>query len=110
MLKQLHGVDAAPDVFIPFGGQGEARFLGGVAEKYGVQGFDVSEASRLFLDIYINSFARGPAGREIGYPGAVQLVRALRAAGIATAVASSAAPSKVGTAGGRVQGQPRANW
>lgn len=37
MFKEQHGVDVKPDDFIPFVGTGENRYLGGVAEKHGVQ-------------------------------------------------------------------------
>jgi phosphoglycolate phosphatase-like HAD superfamily hydrolase len=95
VLERLYGVRAEPDKFIPYGGMGEARFLGGVAEKYGVQAFDVSEAKRLFLEIYVETYCQGPNAGDIAFQGAVALVRALRAAGLATAVASSAARVKV---------------
>jgi hypothetical protein len=98
VMRQLYGLAVAPEEFIPFGGQGEARFLGGVAEKYGVAGFDVEAATALFFDVYINTYTKGPAAREIGFPGALELVRACRAAGLATAVASSAERVKVGRA------------
>lgn len=163
-MKQLHGLDVAPEEFIPFGGQGEARFLGGVAgalkraaanslsvicypssalrewfqvereeaiarknlyitcgmhaicsrcccnnsllppihthqihtaEKYGVANFDVAAGKQLFFDIYINTYTVGAAAASIGFPGAVELVRACRAAGLKTAVASSAERVKV---------------
>lgn len=95
VMKQLHNLEVAPEEFIPFGGMGEERFLGGVAEKYGVANFDVETAKQLFFDIYINTYAKGPNSREIGYPGALELVRACREAGLATAVASSAERVKV---------------
>ncbi|GBF88610.1 phosphoglycolate phosphatase [Raphidocelis subcapitata] len=95
VMRRLHGLAVAPDEFIPYGGQGEARFLGGVAEKYGVAGFDLAAATQLFLDVYINTYTRGPAAAGIGFPGAVELVRSCRAAGLATAVASSAERVKV---------------
>ncbi|KAI8465017.1 MAG: HAD-like domain-containing protein [Monoraphidium minutum] len=94
-LKRLYGIDPSPDEFIPFGGMGEGPFLTGVAEKYAVRGFDVAEATAAFFDIYINTYCRGPAAARIGYPGAVELVRALRGAGLATAVASSAERVKI---------------
>lgn len=95
VLLQLYGVAATPDEFIPFGGQGEARFMGGVAAKYGVASFDAEAATALFFDIYINRYCRGPAAAAIAFPGAVGFVRACRAAGLAAAVASSAARVKV---------------
>ncbi len=58
-------------------------------------GFDVDAAKALFFDIYINRYCKGESKVDIGYPGAVQLVRACRAAGLKTAVASSAEYVKV---------------
>ena len=36
MFREKYGVPATPEDFQPFIGTGEDRFLGGVAEKYGV--------------------------------------------------------------------------
>lgn len=36
VFKRLHGLNVAPEEFIPFGGQGEEVFLGGIANKYQV--------------------------------------------------------------------------
>lgn len=52
------------------------------------QSYDPAAAKQLFFDIYINTFATPDSG--IAFPGAVDLVRACRAAGLRTAVASSA--------------------
>jgi hypothetical protein len=67
MFKQLYDLDVADEEFIPFGGMGEDRFLGGVADKYKVQGYDPAMAKALFFDIYINTFAKPE--QNIGYPG-----------------------------------------
>lgn len=67
MFKQLYNLDVQEEEFIPFGGMGENRFLGGVADKYSVQAFDVEKAKQLFFDIYINTYAK-PESR-IGYAG-----------------------------------------
>ena len=37
MFKRRHGVQVRAEDFLPFVGSGENRYLGGVAEKYGVQ-------------------------------------------------------------------------
>ena len=37
MFKDRHGIDVRQSDFIPFCGMGENRYLGGVAERHGVQ-------------------------------------------------------------------------
>lgn len=36
MFKEVHGIDVRAEDFLPFVGTGENRYLGGVAEKYGI--------------------------------------------------------------------------
>src|SRR3990172_7534124 len=36
MFAENHGLDVRPEDFLPFVGTGEDRYIGGVAEKYGV--------------------------------------------------------------------------
>jgi beta-phosphoglucomutase-like phosphatase (HAD superfamily) len=93
VFLDLYGVVVQEADFEPFGGQGEVRFLSGVAGLYAVPGFDVAAAKQAFFDTYINRYC-GP-GAAIGIPGALELVRACRAAGLKTAVASSAERVKV---------------
>ncbi|GJP46592.1 hypothetical protein CLOM_g5865 [Closterium sp. NIES-68] len=87
------GVAVTAQDFVPFMGTGEANFLGGVARVYGVKGFDTEKAKKRFFEIYIHRFARPNSG--IGFPGALKLVDECRAAGLRTAVASSADRVKV---------------
>jgi hypothetical protein len=35
VMRELYGLEVTADEFIPFSGRGEAKFLGGVATKYG---------------------------------------------------------------------------
>lgn len=93
VFQRLYGVTVQEDEFIPFGGQGEGPFLTGVAHKHSVASFDLPAAIAAFFDIYCNTYATREAG--IGFPGAVELVRSCRAAGLRTAVASSAGRVKV---------------
>lgn len=78
--------------FAPFTGMGEARFLQGVAEKYGVAGFDAEEAKRAFFDTYIGS---GYAAEVRAFPGIKGLVGRVKALGMKVAVASAADRVKV---------------
>ena len=67
MFKELHDLTVQEDEFIPFGGMGENRFLGGIADKYQVKDFDVEAAKKLFFDIFINKYAKPKY--NIGFPG-----------------------------------------
>jgi HAD superfamily hydrolase (TIGR01509 family) len=78
------GVTVREEDFHPFVGTGEKRYLGGVAEKYGVA-LDIAEAKARTYELYL---AMVPERLE-GFPGAVELVRKCRGAGLACAVASS---------------------
>jgi len=98
------GVKVAPEDFHPFIGTGENRYIGGVAEKHNVV-LDIEEAKRRTYEIYL---AMVPE-RLHAFPGAVEFVRACRAAGFQTAVASSADLVKI-EANLRKIGLPPENW
>jgi HAD superfamily hydrolase (TIGR01509 family) len=93
-----------PEDFHPFIGTGELRYLGGVAEKYGFP-LDLQEAKRRTYEIYLQLV---PAQLR-AFPGAVELVHRCRAAGLRTAVASSADRIKI-EANLRQIGLPPATW
>jgi len=84
LLKE-YGVQAKASDFQPFVGTGENRYIGGVAEKYGVT-LDISAAKHRLYEIYL---ALVPDKLQ-AFPGAVKLVRECRMAGKLTAVATSA--------------------
>ncbi len=84
------GVPAQPEDFRPFIGMGEIRYLGGVAEKYGVT-CDVIEAKRRTYEIYLELIP----GRLQPYPGALEALERLRCAGLILALGSSADRIKV---------------
>jgi HAD superfamily hydrolase (TIGR01509 family) len=79
------GLIVQPEDFIPFVGTGENRYLGGVAEKYRFP-IEIVEAKRRTYELYLELVPE----RLVAFPGAVELVRACRAAGLKVAVASSA--------------------
>jgi HAD superfamily hydrolase (TIGR01509 family) len=89
-MTTLYGIDGVdPAEFIPFVGQGEAVFLGGVARARGVPDpIDIDALKSAFFDAYLAAL-RDPS-ISIGAPGARALVTACRAAGLKTAVASAA--------------------
>lgn len=89
MFREQGLVVQAAD-FHPFVGAGENRYIGGVAEKYGLP-LDIVRAKARTYEIYL---AMVPE-RLTAFPGAVELVRQCQAAGRLTAVASSADRIKI---------------
>jgi len=83
-----HQVQA--DDFIPFVGTGEDRYLGGVAEKHGIQ-LDLPEAKRRTYEIYLGLVPE----KLRAFPGAVEFVQTCRKTGLRVAVASSADRIKI---------------
>ena len=84
-----HGVAAAHEDFKPFTGMGEIRFIGGVAEKYGLA--YRPEMKERAYEIYGEIAAQ----HLKVYPGIPELVAALRGRGLKLAVASAADLVKV---------------
>lgn len=76
--------------FLPFVGAGENRYIGGVAEKYGIE-LDIPAAKAQTYAIYLSMVPL----RLTAFPGAVEVVMACRSAGWQCAVASSADRIKV---------------
>ncbi len=85
-----HGVTVRPEDFVPFIGTGETRYLGGVAEKYGLA-LDLARAKERTYDIYLQ-IIRG-ALRPL--PGVHSFIERCRTLGKKIAVASSADRRKV---------------
>ena len=84
------GLIVQPEDFLPFVGAGEARYIGGVAEKYHFP-LDLPEAKARTYEIYLELV---PSQLE-AFPGAIEFARECRRAGILVAVASSADKIKV---------------
>lgn len=89
MFREL-GLTVRPEDFRPFIGTGEDRYIGGVAELYGFP-LDLPSAKRRTYEIYLELV---PTRLQV-FPGAQDLVKACRAAGLRIAVASSADRVKV---------------
>jgi len=85
MLSERYGVAATREDFLPFIGTGENRFIGGVAEKYGVA-VDIEADKARTYELYFELIA----GRLRELPGATAYVRECRARGLKTAIATSA--------------------
>lgn len=84
------GLTVKPEDFLPFVGTGEERYVGGVAEAYGLS-IDPVEAKNRTYEIYLDLVP----GQLEAFPGAVELVHGCREAGLRVAVASSADKIKV---------------
>ncbi|EME26962.1 phosphoglycolate phosphatase [Galdieria sulphuraria] len=93
MFSQYHNVRVKPEHFAAFTGQGEERFLSGVAEMYNVPHFDPVIAKQRFFDIYISQYAL--SGKLHSYPGVKDLIAVCKKVGLFVAVASSADRIKV---------------
>ena len=98
------GIPVHPEDFLPFVGTGENRYIGGVAEKHGVQ-LDIEAAKHRTYEIYL---ALVPT-RLHAFHGAVEKAREFRAAGLRLAVASSADLVKIHANLGKI-GLPPAWW
>jgi beta-phosphoglucomutase-like phosphatase (HAD superfamily) len=85
MFLETHGKTVTHGDFLPFVGLGENRFLGGVAEKYGVAGFDIERDKARTYEIYGGIIK----GKLKALPGAAEFVRRCRALGLKTALATS---------------------
>src|SRR6267142_2996128 len=103
MFKEK-GLTVQPEDFLPFVGTGEDRYIGGVAEKYHFQ-IDLPAAKARTYEIYLELVPK----KLRAFPGAVELVRNCRAAGLRVAVASSADCVKI-EANLRQIGLPPESW
>jgi len=83
-----YGADPVPEDFVPFIGTGEDRFIGGVAEKYGL--VYIPEMKKRVYDIYDRIVSI-----KIACPGVHELIRHLDSKGYIMAVVSSADRRKI---------------
>ncbi len=84
------GVAVTPEDFIPFIGAGENRYIGGVAEKYGIA-LEIEEAKLATYKIY-ETLIRG---KEEALPGVIRFITNAHKAQIPMSVATSADPTKM---------------
>lgn len=99
-----HGVTVQAADFHPFVGTGENRYLGGVAEQYGLK-LDINLAKARTYELYLEMV---PAQLN-PFPGAVELVRQLRTLGYPCAIASSADRIKINANLDKI-GLPSQTW
>lgn len=92
LFADHYGTTVRAADFEAFTGTGEAAFLTGVAELYGVPDWDAEVAKARFFDVYLH---RGYVARLTPFRGVAGLVGRLRELGLSIAVASSADAVKV---------------
>lgn len=85
MFRQRYGIAVRPEDFVPFVGAGENRYLGGVAEKYGIA-LDLESDKRRTYEIYLELIR----GRLRPLAGVHQFLERCRELGMKLAVATSA--------------------
>ncbi|MBN2291531.1 MAG: HAD-IA family hydrolase [Pirellulales bacterium] len=90
MFAQRYNVTVEADDFLPFVGQGENRYIGGVAEKYGIE-LDIEADKNLTYEIYLQIIR----DRLDPLPGVLEFVQNCRELGMKAAVATSADEMKM---------------
>lgn len=90
MFAELYGAKVDVAEFSPFVGTGEDQYLGGVARKRDIP-IDISVAKDHTYELYFKVIR----GKMSEVPGALALVKACRAAGLKTAIATSADKKKL---------------
>jgi HAD superfamily hydrolase (TIGR01509 family) len=85
MFRESHGTKVREEDFLPFVGAGENRYLGGVAEKYGLKLRMPEDKDRTY-QIYLDMIK----GRLNPLPGVREFIAECRQRGLKIAVASSA--------------------
>ena len=90
MFEEIYHLKVEPEDFHPFVGAGEDRFIGGVAEKYGVKLVMPRDKIHTY-DIYLRIIQ----GQLRPLPGAIEFIKRCRERGLRLAVASSADRIKV---------------
>ncbi|MBN1942286.1 MAG: HAD-IA family hydrolase [Phycisphaerae bacterium] len=90
LLKERYGLSPQPEDFLPFVGAGDNRFIGGVAEKYGVR-ITLPDDKQRTYDIYLDLIR----GRLQPFAGVREFIAACRARGLKLAIASASDQRKV---------------
>ncbi len=85
MFAETYHLQVRPEDFLPFVGAGEDRYLGGVAEQYGIA-WDLQEDKRRTYEIYLDIIR----GRLKPLAGVGEFIAQCRQVGILLAVATSA--------------------
>jgi beta-phosphoglucomutase-like phosphatase (HAD superfamily) len=88
MFKESYEIEVTHEDFHPFTGLGENRYLGGVAEKYGLKDFDIEKDKARTYEIYADLVRKPGALKAL--PGAIAFVHRCRELELKTALATSA--------------------
>jgi len=91
MFSEL-GLNVKPEDFLPFVGMGENRYIGGVAERYGIT-IEIEKVKARTYEIYRNIVI----GKLKPLPGAVEFISKCRHKGFKLALATSADRIKMDT-------------
>jgi beta-phosphoglucomutase-like phosphatase (HAD superfamily) len=92
MFREDHGVEMTEEDVVPYVGRGENRFLGGMAEKYNITGFDLDRAKERTYAIYADLVKDGVLK---ALPGSIEFIHHARELGLKTALATSADRTKM---------------
>jgi beta-phosphoglucomutase len=84
MFSEL-GIKVVPDDFQPFVGMGENKYIGGVADRYGIY-VDIEHVKKRTYEIYGNIVS----GKLSPLPGAIEFITLCRDRGLRLALATSA--------------------
>jgi HAD superfamily hydrolase (TIGR01509 family) len=90
MFKDVYNQEVQEEDFLPFVGTGEDRYLGGVAEQYGIQ-LEMPADKVTTYETYLEIIK----GRLPPLPGVLSFIKAARVAGLRLAVNSAADRMKV---------------
>jgi HAD superfamily hydrolase (TIGR01509 family) len=85
MFQETHHTAVRHEDFLEFVGMGENKFLGGVAAKYGITGFEITRDKARTYAIYVDIVK----GKLEPLPGAVEFVKACGDLHLKTVVATS---------------------
>ena len=82
-FKELYGLEVKPEDFVPFIGTGSARYVQGVAEKYGID-IDVNKATKRREENFIKNLNKLRL-----FPGVNDFIKGVKQAGLIIAIATS---------------------
>ncbi len=88
MFRELYNIEVKAQDFVPFIGTGSARYVQGVAEKYGID-IDVKKATKRREENFIKNLDKLRL-----FPGVKNFIQLIRQAGLKIAIATSSDRSK----------------
>lgn len=83
MFRELYGLEVKPEDFVPFVGTGSARYVQGVAEKYGID-IDVNKATKRREENFVKNLNKLRL-----FPGVKDFIKEVKQAGLIIAIATS---------------------